>query len=46
MTLSLKLTEVEQEFSMGDKIPTVNEYWACRMTTSGVRPFLALAEYG
>lgn len=45
VTFSLNMSQVEQEYSLGDRIPTVSEYWACRMGTSAVGPCQAAAEY-
>lgn len=44
LTFSLEMSRVEQEYFLSDKIPTISEYWAFRMGTSGVGPFLAMAE--
>ncbi|KAF7504832.1 hypothetical protein GJ744_001698 [Endocarpon pusillum] len=45
LTFSLEMSKVEQEYSLSDRIPTISEYWAFRMGTSGVGAFLAMAEY-
>jgi len=45
MILFLEMSQLEQEYRLGDTIPNVEEYWFCRMGTSAVGPCMAVVEY-
>ena len=44
MRLYLEKTEVEQQFRLHERIPSVDEYWQYRLGTSAVGPGLCLNE--
>ncbi len=44
MAVFLEMSQLEQEYRLGDKVPTVAEYWICRMGTSAVGPCMAVVE--
>lgn len=45
MKFFFEQSRVEQEYRLNDVVPTLEEYWACRMGTSAVAPCVAMAEY-
>jgi Terpene synthase family 2, C-terminal metal binding len=45
MVLFVEMSQAEQEYHLGDRIPTIQEYWVCRMGTIGAGPSMAMVEY-
>jgi len=41
----MNCSEIEQQVRLSDKLPTVEEYWQCRMGTSAVGVTLAVNEF-
>ena len=45
MMLFIQMSEVEQNTRLSGRIPTLNEYWTCRMGTSAVGVCLGMLDY-